>query len=84
MPRHRYQPPKDADPEAETLPLDTLCTILVRQSTLLQKERNLFSAEVNPADLVHEAHVRWGFAADSIQVLDKDMGIGAYSTTIGW
>jgi len=82
MPRHRYQLPKDTDPEAETLPLDTLCTVLVRQSTLAQKERNLFSVEVNPADLVHEAHVRWGFAADSIQVLDQDMGIGAYSTTI--
>ncbi len=82
MPRHRNRPPEDSNPDAETLPLDTLCTVLVRQSSLVQKERNLFSAEVNPADLVHEAQERWGFAPDAIQVLDQDMGIGAYSTTI--
>lgn len=82
MRRHRYRSPKDSDPETESMPLDTICTVLVRQSTLVQKERNLFSAEVNPADLVREAQERWGFAPEVIQVIDQDMGIGAYSTTI--
>ncbi len=77
--RHRYQRPET--PEEESLPLDTICTILTRQSTRAQKGRNVFSAEVDPKTLVDEAR-RLGFLAERIQVLDWDMGKGAYNTTI--
>jgi len=82
MRRHRYRPRERARPEEERLPLDTICTILTRQSTSAQGERNLFSAEVNPEDLVALAE-RLGFPRDRIRVVDADMGIGAYSTVIG-
>ncbi|HEY7091603.1 MAG TPA: hypothetical protein VH393_00395 [Ktedonobacterales bacterium] len=81
MRRHRYQRPESVNPEDERLPLDTICTILTRQSTFAQGKRNLFSDEVNPDDLVREAR-RLGFADNNIQVLDWDMGKGAYNTTI--
>ncbi len=81
MPQRRYQPPKAATPEQEQLPLDTICTVLTRQSTSRQKERNLFSAEANPQDLIAEAQ-RHGFPPERIQVFDWDMGISAYDTTI--
>lgn len=79
MPQHRYQPPSGAYRENETLPLDTQLTILTRQSTVKQSERNIFSAEMNPKDLVREGR-RLGF--EDIKVYDWDTGIGAYSTTI--
>jgi hypothetical protein len=63
------------------LPLQSICTILTRQSTFVQAERNVFSAEVNPQDLVDEAE-RLGFTLDRIRVVDADMGIGAYDTEI--
>jgi hypothetical protein len=81
MRRGRYQPPESANPDEEQLPLDTVCTVLTRQSTVAQGKRNLFSAEVNPDELVREAR-RLGFTDERIQVLDWDMGIGAYNTTI--
>jgi hypothetical protein len=81
MRRHRYQRHKTRSPEQDQLPLDTLCTILIRQSTSIQRERNLFSAEVNPDDLVASA-LRFGFARERIEVVETDMGIGAYSTRI--
>ena len=81
MSRHRYQRPKPVDPEREQLPIDTLCTILTRQSTVGQAERNVFSAEVNPQDLVAIAR-RFGFDDEHIRIVDLDMGIGAYNTTI--
>jgi len=77
--RHRYQRPETS--EEESLPLDTICTILTRQSTRAQKGRNVFSAEVDPKTLVAEAR-RLGFPPERIQVLDWDMGKGAYNTTI--
>jgi DNA invertase Pin-like site-specific DNA recombinase len=43
--------------------------------------RNVFSAEVNPQDLIAVAE-RFGFACDRIVVVEADMGIGAYSTMI--
>jgi hypothetical protein len=79
--RHRYQPPEASSSGEATLPLDTVCTILTRQSTTVQKERNAFSAEVDPKDLLCEAE-RLGFPPERIQVLDWDMGICAYNTTI--
>jgi hypothetical protein len=79
--RHRYQPPEDSDSSQDTLPLDSVCTILTRQSTRGQKERNAFSAEVDSRVLVAEAE-RLGFAPERIRVLDWDMGKGAYNTTI--
>ncbi len=79
--RHRYRRPETSSPEEECLPLDTICTILTRQSTIAQKERNAFSAEVDPADLIREAG-RLGFPSERIRVLDWDMGKGAYNTTI--
>src|SRR5215472_6853913 len=80
MARHRYQPPSDGQ-MPDSLPVDTVCTILVRQSTNAQFERNTFSAEVNPGELIRQAE-RLGFLPDRISVLDWDMGIGAYNTTI--
>ncbi len=79
--RHRYQPPEDSSAGEDTLPLDTICTILTRQSTLAQKGRHLFSAEVDPQTLVAEAR-RLGYPPERILVLDWDMGKGAYNTTI--
>jgi hypothetical protein len=79
MPASRYRPPSGARPEDETLPLDTQLTILTRQSTVKQAKHNIFSAEVNPDELVCEGE-RLGFA--DIRVYDWDTGIGAYSTTI--
>src|SRR5690349_24722906 len=79
MPRRRYQSPNEGRPEEETLPLDTQLTILTRQSTLVQSERNVFSTEMNPQDLVREGQ-RLGFS--DIKVYDWDSGTGAYSTTI--
>lgn len=79
MRRRRYRPPSDLRAEDETLPLDTQLTILTRQSTFTQSERNVFSAEMHPQDLVREGQ-RLGFA--DIRVYDWDTGIGAYSTTI--
>jgi hypothetical protein len=81
MRRSRYQQPKRSDPEQDQLPLDTICTILVRQSTMGQTVRHTMSAERNPQDLVAEAR-RYGFAAEHIRVVEDDMGIGAYSTKI--
>jgi hypothetical protein len=65
----------------EQLPLDTICTILVRQSTVGQTVRHTMSAERNPQDLVAEAE-RSGFASANIHIVDDDMGIGAYSAKI--
>ena len=81
MRRSRYQSPDDSNPDLDHLPLDTSCTVLVRQSSIKQTAQNTFSAEANPKDLVREAQ-RQGFASEHIQVLDWDMGIGAYNTTI--
>jgi len=81
MRRHRYPQPNARSSEQDQLPLDTVCTILIRQSTSIQRERNLFSAEVNPDDLVASA-LRFGFLRERIEVVDADMGIGAYSTRI--
>jgi len=81
MPRHRYRPLEETNPDAEQLPLDTICTILVRQSTAVQAERHVHSAELNPQDLEAVAK-RCGFASDQIRLVDDDMGIGAYSTKI--
>lgn len=47
MPQRRYRPPSSAHRDEESLPLDTICTILTRQSTLAQGARNLFSDEPN-------------------------------------
>jgi DNA invertase Pin-like site-specific DNA recombinase len=80
--RHsRYQQPRQGNHDQEQLPLDTNCTILTRQSTLEQLTRNTFSAEVDPRDLVAAAQ-RLGFPSDRVCIVDADMGIGAYSTTI--
>ncbi len=79
MPASRYRPPSGQHPEDERLPLDTQLTILTRQSTTKQSKHNLFSAEVNPDELVCEGR-RLGFV--DIEVLDWDTGIGAYSTSI--
>src|SRR5258708_2657281 len=79
MPRRRYQSANEGRPEEETLPLDTQLTILTRQSTVVQSERNVFSTEMNPKDLVREGQ-RLGFS--DIKVYDWDSGIGAYNTTI--
>src|SRR6476620_1588451 len=79
--QHRYQPPDSLTPDQDILPIDSVCVILTRQSTRAQKERNTFSAEVDPNTLIAEAR-RLGFADQHIQVLDWDMGKGAYNTTI--
>lgn len=81
MRRSRYQQRKQASPEQEQLPVDTVCTILVRQSTMGQTVRHTMSAERNPQDLVAEA-CRYGFTPERIRVVEDDMGIGAYSTKI--
>lgn len=81
MPAHRYRPPNGIRPEEEKLPLDTDLTILTRQSTLKQRERNTFSAELNPDELIREGQ-RLGFHPERINVYDWDMGMGAYNTTI--
>jgi hypothetical protein len=81
MRRSRYQSPDSSQAELDQLPLDTVCTVLVRQSSVKQTMQNTFSAEANPKDLVREAQ-RQGFAPERIKVLDWDMGIGAYNTTI--
>ncbi len=82
MRKNRYQPPDADDPGRDHLPLDTDCTILVRQSARAMQERNMDSAELHPDELVGIARDYWGFAPERIQVIDWDMGIGAYSTTI--
>lgn len=81
MLRHRYQHVERVHPDQEALPLQSICTILTRQSTFVQSERNVFSAEVNPQDLVDDA-LRLGFALERIRIVDADMGIGAYDTVI--
>jgi len=81
LPQHRYQRDTRIRPDQEALPLQSICAILTRQSTLVQAERNVFSAEVNPQDLVDVA-LRLGFAQDHVRVVDADMGIGAYDTVI--
>lgn len=82
MGRHRYQRPNMTNPEQDALPRDTVCTVLVRQSTAAQRDNNLFSSEVKPEELRREAIERWGFVPEQVQVIDQDMGIGAYNTTI--
>jgi len=80
MPQHRYQPLDAGHPDDEnTMPLDTQLTILTRQSTFKQTEKNVYSTEANPKDLIREGQ-RLGFT--DIRVYDWDTGIGAYSTTI--
>ncbi len=81
MRRIRYQPPETGNHDQEQLPLDTICTILTRQSTAEQRQRHIHSAEVNPSVLVDNAR-RYGFVPERIRLLDWDMGIGAYKTTI--
>jgi hypothetical protein len=81
MRRSRYQPPKQTEMDQEQLPLDTVCTILTRQSTAEQRYRHIHSAEVNPEVLVSRAR-RLGFPPERIRPVDWDMGIGAYKTTI--
>jgi hypothetical protein len=46
MRRHRYPQPNTRSPEQDQLPLDTVCTIIIRQSTSIQRERNLFNAPI--------------------------------------
>src|SRR5262245_38611742 len=81
MRRNRYQAPDGSQADLDQVPLDTVCTVLVRQSSAKQTVQSTFSAEANPEDLVREAQ-RQGFAPERITVLDWDMGIGAYNTTI--
>jgi DNA invertase Pin-like site-specific DNA recombinase len=81
MRQNRYQSPKRVDPDSEQLPLETICTILVRQSTVAQATAHVHSAEVNPNDLIAEAQ-RHGFPREHIRLVHDDMGIGAYSTRI--
>jgi hypothetical protein len=81
MRRSRYQSPEGFQPDFDQLPFDTICTVLVRQSSVKQTVQNTFSAEANPKDLIREAQ-RQGFAPERIKVLDWDMGIGAYNTII--
>ena len=81
MRQSRYPSPNLASAADEPLPTDTICTVLVRQSTRAQAGRYLDSAEVNPDVLVQVARRR-GFADSQIRLVEDDMGIGAYSTTI--
>lgn len=82
MRQRRYRSPEPcAAVGDEPLPTGTVCTILVRQSTAMQAERYVNSAEVNPSALVAEAR-RHGFDDAHIRLVEDDMGIGAYSTTI--
>jgi hypothetical protein len=80
MPRPRYQLPEPERRE-NTLPTDTICTILTRQSTISQGRHNIFSSEKHPDELRQIARSK-GFSDDKIVVVDLDMGIGAYNTTI--
>jgi hypothetical protein len=82
MRRHQYQRRSQISPEQETLPCETDCTILVRQSTAEQRDRSVFSKETHPDELRWEAIDRYGFAPECVHVIDLDMGIGAYTTTI--
>jgi hypothetical protein len=79
MPRRRYQLPKVLQSDEDRMPTDTVCTILVRQSTAGQAERHTHSSEVHPDVLIAQAR-RMGF--ERTLVCDDDMGIGAFSTTI--
>src|SRR5579871_6471260 len=81
MRQSRYPSPNLVSAADEPLPTDTICTVLVRQSTRSQAGRYLDSAEVNPDVLVQVARRR-GFADANIRLVEDDMGIGAYSTTI--
>src|SRR6185312_141675 len=81
MPKPRYPSPSATPAPRSALPLDTICTILTRQSTKGQGKRNVHSKEKHPDELRRDAQ-RLGFAEDRIVVLDYDMGISAYSTTI--
>lgn len=82
MPQRRYASPDgDNHLASDALPLNTVVTILPRQSTKAQRARHASSVEVNPEELRREAE-RWGFAPDHIRLVEDDMGIGAYSTVI--
>jgi hypothetical protein len=48
MRRNRYQSPDGSQADLDQLPLDTDCTVLVRQSSAKQTVQNTFSAEANP------------------------------------
>jgi hypothetical protein len=81
MRQSRYPSLNSASAADEQLPTDTTRTVLVRRSTRSQAGRYLDSAEVNPDVLVQVARRR-GFADSHIRLVEDDMGIGAYSTTI--
>ncbi len=79
MPRPRYQPPRRDAATDQALPLDTLCVVIPRQSSLSSGQHHLLSAEKNPEEMVAYAR-SLGF--ERVEVLGWDMGVGAYRTTI--
>jgi len=79
MPRPRYQPPRRDIAADQALPLDTLCVVIPRQSSLSSGQHHLLSAEKNPEEMVAYAR-SLGF--ERVEVLGWDMGVGAYRTTI--
>src|SRR5579875_758762 len=78
MPRYL---PYDANPVAETLPLDTIVTVLPRQSKRSGAKNNIHSQELADHELIAFATAH-GYAPEQVRIDKRDMGISANTTTI--
>ncbi len=76
----RYLPP-DTTPAAETLPLDTIVTVLPRQSKRAGARVNVHSQELADHELIALATAH-GYAPEQVRIDKRDMGISANTTTI--
>src|SRR5258707_13586084 len=77
-----YRPASELmSPGEETLPLDTLATIIPRQSKKAGAKNNVHSQELADHELLTLATAH-GFAASHVRIDKRDMGISANTTTI--
>jgi hypothetical protein len=78
----RYRPASElVSPGEETLPLDTLATIIPRQSKKAGAKNNVHSQELADHELLALATAH-GFVASHVRIDKRDMGISANTTTI--
>ncbi len=78
----RYRPPIDiASSGNESLPLDTIATIIPRQSKKAGAKNNVHSKELADHELL-ELATSHGFQPHHVKIDKRDMGISANTTTI--
>lgn len=78
----RYRPPEDLDKLTNnSLPLDTIATVIPRQSSKAGERNNVHSQELADDELIALA-TALGFPEHQVRLDKRDMGISANTTTI--